>query len=169
VYALDVNALGLGWAKLCTELHEDKLNEEYTRFMYEREPLFGNGYPAGVLKYIRFPASWNKRMQRQMGVFIYDSVDHELRGQRDLEDFIGALQQPEDVTGVASPILTKVLILRSLAREVFSRLDLMGITATRLYDDHSGAAADVYNAYNYDRRTGYAWDDRMSPPDETKM
>jgi hypothetical protein len=170
VCALDVRALGLGWAKMCTQLHTDKLNEECTRFIYEREPLFENGYPAGVLKFIRFPASWNKRMQRQMGVFIYDSLDYRLRNQRDLEDFIAALKEPEDGdTGIASPTLTKVLIPRSIASDAFSRLELMGINATRLYDDHDGAAADVNNAYNYNRKTGYAWDLRMFTPDENKM
>lgn len=72
VYALDLTSLGLEWAKLCTPLDREKLMEEYNLFMNERENLFENGYPGGILKFIRFPASWNKRMQRQMGVFIYD-------------------------------------------------------------------------------------------------
>ena len=166
VCALDVSALGMEWAKLCSRLHKDKTGQEYERFMYEREPLFEGGYPGGDLKYIRFPASWNKRMQRQMGVFIYDSLDYARRGQSNLEDFIDGLKEtPDAETELSSPMLTKVFIPRKLAGEAFSRLELMGINATRLYDDHSGAAADVYNAYNYNRKTGYAWDLRMSPPE----
>jgi len=45
----------------------------------------------------------------------------------------------------------------------------MGINAARLYDDRSGAAADVKNAYNYNRKTGFSWDLNMAPPGDTKM
>jgi hypothetical protein len=45
----------------------------------------------------------------------------------------------------------------------------MGINATRLYDDHDGAAADVRNTYNYNRKMGYSWDLRMPAPDDTKV
>ncbi len=101
---------------MCTTLNPDKLDEERIRFLYEREPLFQNGYPGDDLKYIRFPASWNKRMQRQMGVFIYDSVDYKSRGQKDLEEFIHDLKEPPDwATGIASPMLTKIFIPRSVA------------------------------------------------------
>ncbi len=161
VSALDVSALGLGWAK-----KTGNLDEEYQRFMYEQpEPIFENGYPADVLKYIRFPASWNRRMQRQMGVFIYDALNYANMRLKDLEDFIEKLKEPKDATtGITSPTLTKVFIPRSLAPDAFSQLELMGVTATKLFDDHSGAAADVCNAYNYNRKTGYAWDLSMPPP-----
>jgi hypothetical protein len=142
------------------------MEQEYDNFMYERGPLFGHGYPAGILKFIRFPASWNKRMQRQMGTFIYDSLNYEHLNCRNFEDFIGALKEPIDTaTGVATPIMTRVFIPRKAAGEAFSRLDLMGVNATRLYGDHGGAAADVYNAYNYNRKTGYSWDLPMSSDD----
>lgn len=165
VYILNVDSLALEWAKRITTLNGDRLNEERERFRYERKPLFENGYPGGILKYIRLPASWNKRMQRQMGVFIYDSLDYASLGQRDLEDFIEQLKEtPDSLSGSASPMLTKLFVSQSSAGEVFSRLELMGINATRLYDDYSGAATDIYNTYNYNRKTGYAWDLRMSPP-----
>jgi translation initiation factor 2B subunit (eIF-2B alpha/beta/delta family) len=55
-------------------------------------------------------------------------------------------------------MLIKVLIPHNAGREVFERLEIMGITATLLYDSREGAVMDVVNAYNYGRKTGYAWD-----------
>lgn len=170
VYALDVTRLGVAWATKCAGLHPERRSEALNAFRYERERLFQYGYPANTLKFIQFPASWNKRMQRQMGVFIYDSLDYRQLGHQNLEDFITASEEPP-VAGsdVPASILTKVFIPSSLAGDAFSRLELTGINATRLYDDHAGAAADVWNAYNYARKTGYAWDLRMSPPEEAKI
>ena len=170
IYALDVGALGLAWAQKCTTLHSENLGEEMRRFMYENDNVFADGYPGGTLKYIRYPASWNKRMQRQMGVFLYDTLDYKQLGYEDFEGFIDAPKEsPDATTGTASPILSKLIIPCSVAAESFSRLELMGINATMLYGDHSGAADDVYNAYNYNRKTGYAWDLRMPLPDDKKL
>jgi hypothetical protein len=64
--------------------------------------------------------------------------------------------------------LIKYLVPQSEARSVFSRLELMNINATKLIDIE-GLAADVKNSYNYNRKTGYAWDIVLPPPDDTKM
>jgi hypothetical protein len=151
-----------------------QFEQTYRDFMYEPEPakgqLFENGYPEGILKFIRFPASWNKRMQRQMGVFIYDTLDYKLPHPKTFEDFVSQLKEPMNAdTGISSPILTKVFIPLSVAPEAFSKLELMGMTATMLYGDHAGAATDVANAYNYNRKTGFSWDLSIPPPDDTKM
>ncbi len=171
IYALDVSALGFSWARYHTPLNIDigKTTEEYHLFMHEREPLFVHGYPREVLKYVRFPASWNKRMQQQLGVFIYDTLDYAHLDKTDFEDFVGGLKEADDASSITVPMLTKINIPKSVAGDVFRRLELMGINATRLYDDASGAAADVYNSYYYNRKTGYAWDLEVPPPDETKM
>jgi|CZKN01.1.fsa_nt_gi hypothetical protein len=159
VYALDTKALGLGWSQRCASVGKGGAGEELNRFLDQSEPLFAKGYPAGVLKYIRFPASSNKRMQRQMGVFIYDTLNYAHLNLKDFEDLAENVKEPRDATsGEYSPTLPKVFVPCSVAGEAFSRLELMGISATRLYDDRSGAAADVKNAYNYSRKTGYAWD-----------
>jgi hypothetical protein len=101
-------------------------------------------------------------MQRQIGAFLYDKLDH--KG-ADLEGYIDKLREPDNSD---IPALTKVFIRKSIAREVFGRRELMGMTGARLLDDHVGAAADVYNGYNYNRITG-TWDLRMPPPDDTKL
>jgi len=62
VCALNVTRLGSEWARSRTTWNPQGWTEQYNTFMLEHEPFFENGYPPGVLKYIRFPASWNKRM-----------------------------------------------------------------------------------------------------------
>jgi len=159
IYALSVDELALQWASRSGTLDVD----ERQRFLYDnRTTMFEHGYPAGVLKFLRFPASWNRRMQRQIGAFLYDTLDH---GGCDLEGHIDRIIELDDAD---VPALTKVFVRKSIVREVFTRLELMGITGARLLDDHVGAAADVHNGYNYNRITG-TWDLPMPPPDDTKM
>jgi hypothetical protein len=118
------------------------------------------GYEVGILKYFSMPASWNRRMIRQLGVFLYDTIPYSNLCSG-LEQY---LNQPEVPS--APPhnrvLLTKVEIPHKSGKEVFERLEIMGITATQLYDSHEGAVMDVVNAYNYGRKTGYAWD--VQPP-----
>jgi hypothetical protein len=170
VYALNFQALALVWALHCTRLDQQHFGEHYDAFLYERNPLFPNGYPAHTLKLILFPASWNTRMQRQMGMFLYDTLNYSALGKADLEEFIEHIKEPAKRDGAKTPsTMTKVFIPKSIARDVFTRLELMGMTGARLLDDHEGAAADVYNSYNYSRRSGFNWDLVMDPPDDTKM
>lgn len=133
-------------SRMFTTIHND--------FLYA-EPPFNMEYPANLLKYVELPASWNRRMQRQIGCFVYDSLDHRLRGLQDLEDFMGQDEVPGPNRTV---MLTKVLAPHSIGRDVLERLDLMGITATHLYDSPEGAATDVVNEYNYSKKTARAWD-----------
>jgi hypothetical protein len=170
VYALDLPSLGVAWARLGGNYDA----HEYDLFMYEREDLFPNGlfphgYPGGKLKFMRFPASWDTRMQRQMGSFLYDTLDYRTMGKSDLEDFIEGINEPATSGGPSLPTLTKVFVRRSIVGEVFSRLELMGLTGARLMDDYVGAAADVCNSYTYTRKTGYTWDLALPPPDDTRM
>ena len=101
-------------------------------------------------------------MLRQLGVFLYDTLDYKRARLDNLEAY---LNQPEarSVPPTGNVMLTKVLIPHKFGREIFERLDLMGMTATHLYDSHEGAAADVINGYNYGRKTGYAWDIVVPP------
>ncbi|SHI12047.1 FRG domain-containing protein [Bradyrhizobium erythrophlei] len=154
IYALDVNALGILWRK-----HVGS-GAAFDDFRWsERREQFTAGYDLNVLRYLEFPLSWNTRMLRQMGVFVYDALQYGHRDvpYRDLEDFI---DKGIDSTLDDKPVTTlhKIIVPNSAASEVFERLELMGITGTRLYDNHEGAAADVKNSYVFNRRTGYAHD-----------
>jgi hypothetical protein len=153
VYALDVNGLGILWLKYTGR--DDKAFDEFR--WSEREEQFADGYPVNVLRYLEFPSSWNVRMLRQLGVFIYDALQYG-RQFTDLENFIENGNDPNDAGGKPTFTLRKIIIPNAAASEVFTRLELMGIDGTRLYDSHEGAAADLKNAYVFNRRTGFAHD-----------
>jgi hypothetical protein len=96
-------------------------------------------------------------MRRQHGCFLYDSLAYGGPGLKDLEDFLSQSEVTSEPP-IDAIMLTKVLILKKLGREVWERLDAMNISGTYLYDDHEGAAVDVINEYNYDRKSGRVWD-----------
>jgi hypothetical protein len=164
IYALNVDSLAMLWARQLARdpigiIDTKKLNIEANWFRWDADGLFDRGYSSPMLKFMAFPASWNIRMLRQMGAFIYDSIEY---GQvwTDLEDFI---EKEADILGDSDdpPTLTKIYFRHAWGGEIFQRLELSGITGTRLLDDHEGAAADVVNSYNYNRKLGYAWDLQM--------
>ena len=175
IYAVDVQSLALLWTRVRVpggDPSGESFNQTFQRFVKEfrkfdpakdgvgpqSKHFFGNGYPQDELKLFSFPASWNIRMQRQMGAFLYDTNRYGRSGPIDLEDFIEKNTETADASDPDPPALTKISIPHNEAAKVFQRLELAGITGTRLLDDHEGAAADVKNAYVYNRLTGYAWD-----------
>ena len=84
-------------------------------------------------------------------------MNYKLSEFKDLEDFLAQSEVPRHPDS-AEPMLTKIIVPHSIGREVLERLDLMGISATHLYDSHEGAAIDVVNEYGYSKRTARAWD-----------
>jgi hypothetical protein len=102
-------------------------------------------------------------MQRQLGVFLYDTVDYQIIGYTGLENY---MEQPVVPGPDENPIVTKVIIPHSAGRGIFERLELVNCMATYLYDSHEGAALDVINSHNYGRKTGRAWDVRLPPGDD---
>ena len=125
--------------------------------MSDDADIFESSFPDDELRFISFPASWNKRMHRQMGCFIYEAIRQHPNSPDDLESYINLPEVPCDPPE-NSPILLRILIPHAVGAKVFERLDLMGINATHLYDSHEGAAMDVINSYNYNRKSGLAWD-----------
>ena len=94
-------------------------------------------------------------MQRQLGVFLYDTLRYHKFGVSDLEGFLDQKEAEGTEPGI---ILTKVLVPHKAGTEIFEKLEIMGVTATVLFENHEAAAWDVINAYNYGRKTGRAWD-----------
>jgi hypothetical protein len=168
VYALDLSLLGIAWARLIRAGSE--FDQAYREFLMEMPTYFQHGYPASVLKFVPFCATWNARMRNQLGCFIYDTLDYQGSGigHGDFEGWVSSISEPLSPDGVKKPILTKFLIPHEKAGEVFARLELMNITGTKLLD-HEGLAVDVKNSYNFNRKTGFAWNLEMTPPDDTKM
>jgi hypothetical protein len=165
IYCLNIFELASVWAKLHTPSFDGtadatKLSSmfaDYTNNFTYADPPFGNEYPPNLLKFIDLPASWNRRMQRQIGCFLYDSMNYQSIGFNDLEHFLGQTEVPRHRDG-AEPMLTKIVVPHSLGRDILEHLDLMGISATHLYDGYEGATIDVINDYNYSKKTARAWD-----------
>jgi hypothetical protein len=97
-------------------------------------------------------------MQRQLGSFLYDTMNYKQDGFDDLEDFLTKQTETPTTGGSSEAALTKIIAPHKMAREVLEHLDLMGISATHRYDDAEGAAIDVINEYVYQKTTASAWD-----------
>ena len=150
------------WAQMQTHDFRDpdpvkrgKMHSEIIRVFRDEEPQFSKEYPPGNLKFIREPASWNRRMQRQLGSFLYDSMNYKALGLNDLEHFVREKNEVPKIDN-GDVTLTKITAPHRIAREVMERLDLMGLSATHLYDDAEGAAIDVINEYIYSKNTAVA-------------
>lgn len=170
IYALNVNQLAEVRAK---ELHDprtdcDAFYKAFHSFQWPKREDVENGFPANTLQFIPFPGAANKRMQRQLGCLIYDTLWYKHMGLKDLEDYI---EQETETTKTlpGRPILTKVFINQSAASDVFARLELMNITGGNLYDSADGVALDIKNAYNYNPKFSYLRDIELSHLDDTKV
>lgn len=168
VYALNINQLADAWAK---ELHDPRENntafyETFQNFKFPRQGIFKNEFPGNILQFIPFPGLLNKRMQRQLGCLLYDTLWYGHRNLLDLEDYIDKKKEPEVYDGTTTrpgkPILTKVLINQKAVSEVFERLELMNIMGGILYDSAEGVVFDIKNAYNYNPKFSYLRD--VEPP-----
>ena len=67
-------------------------------------------------------------MQRQLGVFLYDTLNYKRIGFSDLEHYLNQKEIPGPEMR-NNEALTRVLIPHKFGREIFERLDLMGISA----------------------------------------
>lgn len=162
VYSLNLMHLTIAYSNFCKSLGM----EEYFRsrfdskpidlFRWEREEFFDEEYPLNVIKFLPLAASWNTKMQRQMGCFIYDNLIYDKLGVADFEALVCEHEAFRSVS-VNNPILTKYVIPCDLARDAFDYLDLHGINGVHLFNDHAGAVADVYNGFNYNTRV-QSWD-----------
>jgi hypothetical protein len=124
------------------------------------DEMLDERYPMNVLKFFQHPASWNIRMQRQIGCFLYDTIRHKLLGFRDLEEFIEKADEVDSLEAPGRSCLTKVFFKKFWIGAILARLELMGITGTHLLGQE-GAAMDVRNSYLYGRKTGRPWDLRL--------
>jgi hypothetical protein len=158
VYALNVDGLADIVGRLRSRLPDGRTGPDYMthRKMFFDPPEFKDEYPGKHLSFMESPASWNTRMIRQMGSFIYDTTEYANSGYKDLDDFVERNDETEGPNKL--PTLYKVYVPLNAASEAFSLLDIAGMTGIRLLDDYEGAAADAVNAYNYNRKSGYFWD-----------
>jgi hypothetical protein len=164
VYALNINKLAHEWAKKLHDPSKDQkaFYEAFWSFQYVKRDYFENGFPAKALQFIPFPGRRSKRMQQQLGCFLYDTQNYALLRKKDLEDYLDDIEETKESDGQKTvsgkPILTKVLISQKATNEIFSRLELMNITGGHLYDSAEGVALDIKNVYNYNPKFSYLRD-----------
>jgi hypothetical protein len=154
VYALSVNGLGVLWRK------HSKASEAYEDFWRtEDRDIFKDGYQLNALRLIERPSSWNTRMLRQQGLFVYDALTYGPKAAfKDLEDFIENGEEPQGEDGRETFTLYKILIPKLFVGDIFAKLELMGVDGTRLFDNHEGAVADVKNGYVFNSHSGKTHD-----------
>ncbi|MFZ4439693.1 MAG: FRG domain-containing protein [Syntrophales bacterium] len=174
VYVLDVGQMGEIWARFATKLSKENSGSVFHRFRYPEGELFQSGFPAGVLQLIPFPGKYNNRMQRQFGALLYDTLNYRHLGFMDIEEFIEKQEEPQEAlpdgtTKTGSPILTKLYIDQQYVSDVFTKLELMGMTGGTLYMDPNGVALDVINSYNYNHKTQYLRGIKFPKIDESKL
>jgi hypothetical protein len=158
IYALNIDGLADIVGQVSSRLPDGKRGPDYLRYRQEFyvRPDFSSGYPGGLISFMQSPASWNTRMIRQMGSFIYDTVDYSHSSFTDLD---GMIESTTEIPGPeTTPTLYKVYLPLTEGPAVFPYLDIAGITGIRLLDDYEGGVADATNAYNYHRKSGYFWD-----------
>lgn len=178
VYALNVDQLAHEWALRIARgpnggLDDRAYHEAYRAFKYQPQ-LFQHGFPGNTLQFVPFPSKHNVRMQRQHGAFLYDSIRYPLDGHKHLEEFIDAIKEPEiqspkGGSQPGSPTLVKVYINVGCAGEVFTRLEMMGVSGSMLFLDAEGAAMDTWNTYWYNPRAMQFRDIEFPPEDDREM
>ena len=126
---------------------KDKETIEYelqTSFIYRDINNEENIFPENELFFISHPSSFNKRMIKQYGCFLYDTFEYkpyQIYG-NDLEDFISKLNS-------SKAVLYKLYFPISFVSEILYKLDLMNINGVSLYMDEGGAVIDTKNMKNY--------------------
>jgi len=169
IYALNVNQLASHWAK--SKISAKDFGETYNSFLNHDKSLLDNAYPADLLQFISLPGSNNLRMQRQMGAFIYDTLNYQYRNLKDLEEYIEKIKETDTHTGIfvepGEPTLYKIYINQSCTGNILQRLELMNMTGGYLYGDADGVAMDVRNCHNYNTKTFYLRDIDLPNLDDT--
>lgn len=182
VYVLDVAQLATLWARFAAGSRSEDFAKLFHKFRFpdnkKYEELFKYGFPAGVLQLIPHPGRYSNRMQRQFGALLYDTLNYphlkETRGISDLEEFIEKQKEPDETlpdgkTQPGPPALIKVFINQEWVGEVFTKIELMGITGGSLFLNPEGVAFDIINSYVYNPKAQYLRKIGFPPIDESKL
>ena len=157
VYAVNMDRLAQQWA---LEQTNDAIDvaARYHEFLWPPDDLLESALPEDTIRFIRAPGQFTQRMHRQMGTFIYCTIDYEKRGARDFEDFLDQIEAVKEFPVVEhnqDVAVTKVILPHECAKDVFQILELMGINAGQLFGSADGVAEDVSNSFFYNPKTSY--------------
>lgn len=167
VYSLAVDQLARHWVLHRTNDRNAEFFDLYGRFLYKGGlELPTDPFPADYIAVLPEPSRFTRRMHSQIGAFVYSTLDYQARGQQELEGFLDAIDEEAEahefsaVCSSLSPTLTKIYLHYDWAKEVFSRLELMNMTAANLLGSAEGVATDIRNAYRYEPKALYLRKDR---------
>lgn len=133
---------------------------EVQKFLHEGHVHFESGFPVNALLFIRYPSANTRRMLVQLGTFLYctklfsDGSEH----LRDLEEYFEQINEhshEQILQQGGLPVLTKIKIPHAWSGEVFSRLEIMGITGASMYLSAEGVSRDVFNAFHFHPRAAF--------------
>lgn len=156
LYALNVNQLAKHWAREnASDPDGPQFPKYYRDFCNPSTELFKTCLPENSLRFLPAAGEYSPRMQRQMGAFIYCTLDYTNRNVEDLEGYLASLPD-----GFDSPMLPnskeatiiKIFLPHSMSTDIFKHLELINITGASLFGDADGVADDIWNAYHYNRR-----------------
>lgn len=149
VYALNTARLARHWMLRQTTARGPECLEVARRFEKLQTVIPDD------IRFIREPGVYAERMQRQLGAFLYCTLDYASRGLRDLEDYLDRINEACDAAESATirpsngPVLTKVVFRHAWAKDAFERLELMNIKGATLFLSADGVAHDIWNGYHY--------------------
>lgn len=177
IYAIDVEELAIAWAHGFSKAPLKGAVEFYDKYREFLSPeataLFEKGFPGQTLQFIPAPSRFNVRMQKQQGALLYDTLRYPLLGLENLDELLKRWDEPQiypsRVQDEPNTLCYKIRLNQKIAKPVFQRLELMGITGGSLYQDADGVALDVINAYFYNPRSSYLRDIRFPPHDDSDM
>lgn len=169
VYALNVDELALHWVMRQTSDRGPVFTRLRDAFRYSSDSVTERA-PNDVLAIVQRPSQFTSRMHRQVGAFLYSTLDYDAQGSKDLEAYLDEIDEEENrkespVTfSVKHPVLTKVYLSHEWAGEAFRRLELMNITGASLFQSPDGVAKDARNTYHYHPKAAFVRADESPDP-----
>ncbi len=169
VYALNLNQLAKEMArrKVADVGDLDMFSSAMDDFLHRGAWRLKSEFPRDELLFIRYPNVHTRRMQAQLGVFLYStiSVGGGPAEPSNLEEFLEKIQEGFDspcLPNEKRPVLIKMLLPHSWVSEVFSRLEIMSVSGSTMFLSAEGVAKDVYNSFNYHPRAAFLREDSRS-------
>ena len=120
-----------------------------------------DGLEPNELRFVRCPGRFAQRMHRQLGAFLYCTLDYRAVGVENFEGYLEQIDETADakespiILSSEGPVLTKVVLRHDWATEAFEMLELMNIRGATLFQSADGVACDVWNAFHYNPRSTY--------------
>lgn len=160
IYALNIFQLAQYWARVHKRAKGQWRTDCAREFAWPEE-LYKEPFQDNDIRFVRFSSGNTRRMNIQQGVFLYCTLDYKGRKIKDLETYFERLEEaptPKEInksrhSDFSHPVLTKLYIPHNLARDIFSRLEMMNISGASLFENPEGVAKDIDNSVNYEPKT----------------